>query len=270
MYAAVWTSRHPIDAAAERTTDGIRVDRITSSLEAAARISGKPERLAANLGISFQGSNILGLGFTIEPERAYQPIAEDPRNADVLFPYLNGQDLNSRPDCSASRWVINFHDWPKEKAKTYPELYAQVLSHVKPERDANKRKVRRERWWQYAELARGLYEAIARFDRMIVIAQNSSTQKHIIVPTSQVFDQQLVVFATNDTSTLALLSSALHYWWTIKWGSSMKGDQGTMRATVIVAVRPAATVADKGSAHGGSFSLSGPLLTSMLGERPQT
>jgi hypothetical protein len=43
-----------------------------------------------------------------------------------------------------------------------------------------------------------------------------------------------------------------------------------MRATVMAAVRPAVTVADKGSAHGASFSLSGPLLTSMLGERLQT
>ncbi len=60
--------------------------------------------------MSFQGSIILGLGFTMEPKHATVLIAQDPRNANVLFPYLNGNDVNSRPGCSASRWAINFHD----------------------------------------------------------------------------------------------------------------------------------------------------------------
>ena len=34
----------------------------------------------------------------------------------------------------------------------------------------------------------------------------------------------LGVFATDDTGVLALLSSALHYWWAISRASTMKGD----------------------------------------------
>ena len=45
-----------------------------------------------------------------------------PATLDVVMPYLNGEDLNSRPDCSASRWVINFRDWPLERAEQYPGL----------------------------------------------------------------------------------------------------------------------------------------------------
>ena len=52
------------------------------------------------------------MGFVLEPEEAQRLIEKDPRNKDVLFPYLNGEDLNSRPDQSPSRWVINFFDWP--------------------------------------------------------------------------------------------------------------------------------------------------------------
>ena len=40
-----------------------------------------------------------------------------------LFPYLNGEDLNSRWDCSASRWVINFHDWPIEARTGVSRLF---------------------------------------------------------------------------------------------------------------------------------------------------
>ena len=52
----------------------------------------------------------------------------------MLFPYLNGEDLNSRPDQSPSRWVINFFDWPIEKAMEYPDCFRIVEEKVKPER----------------------------------------------------------------------------------------------------------------------------------------
>jgi hypothetical protein len=223
-YAAVWLSRQSLGVNAERLADGTAVSRITPSLDPASRVRGNPERLAANAGISFQGSIVLGLGFTMEPERAQELIARDPRNKDALFPYLNGQDLNSRPDCSASRWVINFHDWPEEKAMTYPELYTQVLRQVKPERGTNNRKVYRDYWWHYAEKRPAMLESIAALDRAIAITRVSKSVMPALMPTGQVFSEQTVLFATDDTGMLALLSSAAHYWWAIGRASTMKGD----------------------------------------------
>lgn len=220
-YAAVWTSRHVLGANTERRADGIGVSSITASLDPAPRVLGNPERLATNAGKSFQASKLDGLGFTMEPERARELIARDPQNAKVLFPFINGQDLNSRPDCSASRWVINFFDWSEDQAKAYREAYSQVLREVKPERDQNNRKVRRERWWQYGELARGLYEAITKLDRVIALTLHTKTVMPMMVPTGQVFSHALGVFAADDTGMLALLSSAPHYWWTIKYASTI-------------------------------------------------
>ena len=142
-YCAVWTSRAPVEAAAQ-AEKGVVVGDITASLDVAARVAGPARRLLANAGLSFQGSNILGLGFTMEPAKAQRLLADDPRNAEVLFPYLNGQDLNSHPECAASRCVINFHDWPEERARTYRECYAQVRALVKPEREMNNDRRRRE------------------------------------------------------------------------------------------------------------------------------
>jgi hypothetical protein len=224
QYAAVWTSGHRIDSSAERLVDGVTAQRIASTLDPASSIDRNPERLAANAGKAFQASKLDGIGFTMEPARAREMVTRDPRNARVLFPYVNGQDLNSRPDCSGSRWVINFFDWSEERAKTFPEPYAQVLREVKPARDRNNRKARRERWWQYGELARGLYESIRTFDQVIVIALVSKAVMPTIVRTGQVFSHQLGVFADDDTGMLALLSSAPHYWWAIGRASTMKGD----------------------------------------------
>ncbi|HEX8876111.1 MAG TPA: hypothetical protein VF777_05135 [Phycisphaerales bacterium] len=94
---------------------------VTSFLTPPGRVVGKPYRLKANEGKSFQGSIVLGMGFVMAPEEARGLIARSPRNAEVLMPYLNGEDLNSRPDQSPSRWVINFRDWPlKREALTLP------------------------------------------------------------------------------------------------------------------------------------------------------
>src|SRR4029077_8432639 len=122
--------------------------------------SGKPYRLKANESKSFQGSIVLSMGFVITTEDAYRLIEKDRKNKDVLFPFLNGEDLNSRPDQSPSRWVINFFDWPLHRdtapedytgpvAADYPDCLAIIEAKVKPEREKNKRKVRREKWWQY-------------------------------------------------------------------------------------------------------------------------
>ena len=163
------------------------VEGITPFLTVPGQAVGNPERLAANREKSFQGSIVLGMGFVLEPEEAQALIAKDARNADVLFPYLNGQDLNSNPDQSPSRWVINFFDWPldaehddKKKPKgppyaaDYPDCLAIVREKVKPERDKNNRKVYRERWWQYAEKRPALYGAIEGCDRVLVICRHTS------------------------------------------------------------------------------------------------
>ncbi|MEU3338492.1 DNA methyltransferase, partial [Streptomyces sp. NPDC006668] len=99
-YCAVWTSKEQLAPEAGRVLDGEQVAGITSSLDRKSRVSGRPFRLVANQGRSFIGSYVLGKGFILEPQRAYELIERDPRNKDVLFPYLNGEDLNSRPDSS--------------------------------------------------------------------------------------------------------------------------------------------------------------------------
>ncbi|MDW8217289.1 MAG: hypothetical protein RML57_06775 [Acidobacteriota bacterium] len=109
------------------------VSGITPLLTDAGVVTGKPYRLKANAGKAFIGSYVRGIGFVLTPEEAQDLIAKDPKNKDVLFPYLNGEDLNSRPDQSPSRWVINCFDWPLEKAMAYPDCFRIVEEKVLPE-----------------------------------------------------------------------------------------------------------------------------------------
>ncbi len=223
-YCAVWTSRAPLTVAAERCLDGRVVPAITSALLATERAGAGPRRLAGNAGRCFIGSYVLGLGFTMPPERAKELLAADPHHADVLFPYLSGRDLNGDPATAASRWVINFHDWPEDRARHYPQCYQRVRELVKPERDRNHRAVYRRYWWQYAEKRPALATAIAGLSRVVVIALISRTAMPVLVPTGQVLSHKLGVFASDDPALLALLSSAPHYWWTRCRTSTIKTD----------------------------------------------
>jgi hypothetical protein len=58
--------------------------------------------------------------------------------------------------------------------------------------------------------------------RVVVITRVSKTVMPVMVPTGQVMSEQLVVFATDDTGLLALLSSAPHYWWALSWASTLE------------------------------------------------
>ena len=204
-----------------------------------------PKKLTANEGKSFQGSIILGLGFTLSEEEAQGMIGRDPKNAEVLFPYLNGKDLNSHPEQQASRWVINFFDWPEERAHQYAEPYAKVLKDVKPGRlelntktSVGKRRARF--WWQYASDAKTLYHAIGRGDsfqsyseeltgrsqndRVIVQARVSKYFAPYFSRSEYILSEQLVVFVRESNAELALLNSAFHEEWAWKQGSRMKRD----------------------------------------------
>lgn len=205
-----------------------------------------PERLVANGGKSFQGSIVLGLGFTLSEEEAHQWIAEDPRNAEVLFPYLNGEDLNGDPQQRASRWVINFWDWPEERARTYAKPYQRVLEQVKPERQRRRddgrfvlRRPLPERWWQYCEKRPGLYHAIgrghtfenhprdwdSRLQPMSRVVACSEVTKHlafVLVRNVPVFTANVDVFADAAPGFFAVLQSTIHEVWARKQSAKLE------------------------------------------------
>ena len=161
---------------------------ITAFLTLPSSVSGMPNQLKANGSKSFQGSVVLGLGFVLEPEEAQRLIARDARNKDVLFPYLNGEDLNSRPDQSPTRWVINFFDWPIEKAREYSDCFRIIEEKVKPERDRlglksdSSSKGYAKWWWQFGRKGEELYRTIAGSERVLVRSRIANMHSMCWVP----------------------------------------------------------------------------------------
>ncbi|WP_062428735.1 Eco57I restriction-modification methylase domain-containing protein [Herbidospora daliensis] len=223
-YCAIWTTGMLLGDKVKAIKDDVAVPMINSSLDADFQISDDPSKLQANDGTAYQGSKLDGIGFAMDPDVAGIMIDRDSRNSEVLFPFLNGQDLNSDPDCIASRWVVNFRDWEESKARSYTDPYDHVVRLVKPVRANHSEKRTREAWWRYQRSRPELYEAISRLDRVIALTRVSKLVMPAMVHTGQVISEAVVVFATDDTAMLALLSSAQHYWWARARASSMKAD----------------------------------------------
>jgi len=238
--------------------DERKVAGITPYLVEIQDVTGTPYRLAANSGKSFQGSIVLGMGFVLEPEEAEALIRKDPRNMDVLFPYLNGEDVNSRPDQSPSRWVINFHDWPLERtaegqwksadtvqrkawlrsgvvpkdypekvAADYPDCLGIVEEKVRPERQRLMGRntigtKRAQFWWRYGSEAKDLYAAIQGLERVLVGVLHTKYWNPAYQPNDLVFSHALVVMALPQGAHFLIIASTMHEPWAREYGGSLE------------------------------------------------
>ena len=104
-----------------RRLDGDAVETITAFLFHRGGHED-PGRLKANVRKSFQGSIVLGMGFTFDDTdkkgvasslaEMRRLIEEDRRNQEVIFPYIGGEEVNTSPTHAHHRYVINFHTYP--------------------------------------------------------------------------------------------------------------------------------------------------------------
>jgi hypothetical protein len=183
-----------------------------------------PVVLTSNSSKSFKGSDLLGTGFTMSYEEANSLKVKDARNNDVLFPFINGEDLNNSVSQEATRFVINFFDWPIEKAKKYIDCFKIIEERVLPERLIQKDKIAKEKYWIYLRRRPELYQTIDPLSKVLLIAQTSKTVAPCFVPNGQVYSTATIAFATDKFSFYSVLQSTLHNVWAWKYGSTMKTD----------------------------------------------
>lgn len=211
--------------------DGKEVERITAFLFHAGG-NDDPVRLKANADKSFQGSIVLGMGFTFDdtnPEanslaEMQRLIEKNPRNQERIFPFIGGEEVNTSPTHSHHRYVINFGDMSEQEAWKWPDLMRIVEEKVKPERDVQKRDALRERWWQYAEKRPGLCRAISGMDRVLVTPCYSNKMYFTFIDSKVVASNKLNVFPFDYYSFFSITQSNIHEVWARNFSSTLKDD----------------------------------------------
>lgn len=178
--------------------------------------------LVSNDSLSYQGCILVGMGFTLTPEERDSLVARNSRNAERIFPYLGGEEVNSSPTQTFHRYVINFGAMPLEDAEAWPDLVSILREKVKPERDSVNREAHRKYWWQYGDKRPSLFAALAPLKRCLV---TGIVSKHLMFswqPANRVFSHQLYVFPTDSDAFFATLHSRIHEPWAWLLSSSME------------------------------------------------
>jgi hypothetical protein len=245
--------------------DGRLVDRITAFLFQKGT-DDDPLRLKANEDKSFQGTILLGMGFTFDDtdktgvsnsiSLMHELIRRNPQNAERIFPYIGGEEVNDSPTHAHHRYVINFLQMPLRReeldetwacanertrarwlqtgvvppdyldpvAADWSDLLAIVETKVKPERLIQNREMRARYWWRHGEVAPALYAAIRGLETVLATCRHQPQWVVGLLPAKSVFAESLVVFTTDDGAMLALLQSRVHEYWGRAFGSTMKDD----------------------------------------------
>jgi hypothetical protein len=213
--------------------DGRPVRRISAYL-VEGELDTSPKPLAANARKAFQGSIVLGMGFTFDDEAAAKGTAsslddmrrlieKDPRNAERIFPYIGGEEVNNDPKQEHHRYVIDFGEKNEAEVRaSWPELIETVERLVKPQRDILDRAARRERWWRFGDRQPGLYHAIAGLPRVLAITRVSPYLSIAQLPSRTVYSEQLVVLAFANFAPFAALQSRAHEVWTRFFASTLE------------------------------------------------
>ena len=258
--------------------DGRKVPSITAFLFHAGG-SDDPARLSCNAGKTFEGVKIYGSGFTFDDTdnrgiatsiaQMQLLLQKDEHNAERIFPYIGGEEVNDSPTQAHHRYVINFADFPLERsangvpwlklsgqaqrqqmrdgfvapdypgpvAADWPDLLSIVRERVKPERLAQKDEVGRRLWWQFLRQRHELNSAKNGLARVLV--QSSQAYVHLLPsfqPTDKVLANSLVVFVFDSYAAAAVLTTRVHEIWARFFsGTALKADLAITRR---IASRP--------------------------------
>jgi len=122
----------------DRELDGQPVSSINANLTSGLDLS-RARPLDDNLGISFMGDT-KGGPFDIDSDTAARlirhPNPDGRSNSDVVRPWVNGQDLTSRP---RGMFIVDFGvDMSEQEAALYEAPFEFVRDAVKPQREQSR------------------------------------------------------------------------------------------------------------------------------------
>jgi hypothetical protein len=171
--------------------------------------------LRANADISNPGFKLHGAGFIVTPEDSARLEADAP-----IKIYRNGRDLTERPRGVS---VIDLYGHEADAVRRrWPATYQWVLERVKPERDHNKREVRKRNWWLFGETNPKLRHQLAGLPRYIATVETAKHRVFQFLDAAIAPDNMLTAIAIDDAYFLGVLSSRIHVVWALAQGGTLE------------------------------------------------
>jgi len=191
--------------------------RISARLRPMLDGESKPIPLTANGSMCFQGVVPAGDGFKFADSPPFTVNAQD--CGSIVKPYLIGKDLVQSVQ---RRFIIDCFGMSETELRSKePNIYQHLLTHVKPERDQNRRSSYKEKWWLFAEPRPAMRKALSGLKRFIGTPYTSKFRPFVFIDTKVIPDAMIYVIATDDGYFLGVLSSSLHGAWANNSGGKM-------------------------------------------------
>lgn len=212
-----------------------QVDRIPASLSASVDVT-EAKALAVNVAAKacYQGQTHGHEAFLLSADEARALCAASPANADVLFPYLIGEDLLTEPFGAPTRWLIDFSPRTEAESRRYKEPFDRILARALPDREraANAERARNavvsttssnrvnrhhERflraYWLPSYPRGELIERLGRISRYIACSRVAKRPIFAFVSAAVRPSDALSVFPFEDDYSFGVLQSSLHWAW---------------------------------------------------------
>jgi hypothetical protein len=183
----------------------------------------------------FQGQTHGHEGFLIPASRALQILKEYPAYAEVLKPFLIGDELVSNYCSQPERFVIDFTLIDAIESSVYGELYKIVERTVLPEREIRakeqdeenkqalgnnpKAKINKHHinfynnWWQLSYGREEMLNSISKLTRYISSSRVSLRPIVEFISINIRPNDALMVFSFDDDYSFGIISSNLHWLW---------------------------------------------------------
>ena len=205
----------PEDSAERISIFWKNVSQIFANLRSGSNVSNAV-KLQSNDLLASRGVCLHGAGFLLNAKEI-EEWGKDYLSS-IVKPYRNGRDLVAY---SRNLFVIDFFGLSELQASQYVRPFQKVLEEVKPERDVNKRKVRKDNWWLFGETMPKTRESIASLSRYIATPETAKHRTFQFLDCSILPDNKLVVIALEDAYFLGILSSKIHVTWSLAAGGRL-------------------------------------------------
>lgn len=189
-------------------------------------LRGEPFSLCANASVVCKGHELQGDGFKIDAAEAHQLQASDPKNAEIIFPLITGEVLNSSPRFEPEGFVINFGERPLDEAKLYSQPLEIIRQRVKPERDlyvgdTGRDRYLRKNWWLFRGHRTEIVEYSRKHSKILVCTVHTKYVVFAFIPSRVVATPSMFCFLFDRFSHFALLQSSVHDVWASLYATAL-------------------------------------------------
>lgn len=198
-------------------------------------------------GFCYQGQTHGNEFFLIKDlDKAKALLNKNPKNKEVLFPFLIGDRLVGAKKSQPDRYVMDFRKKDIFEASTYKELFKIIEEKILPEKTSKAEEEKRKNeetlkknpkakvnhdhenalksWWQFFRPRNEVMNILERKKRYIVCSRVTKRPIFEFVSSEIHPNDALMVFPLEDDYSFGIFSSAVHWLWFNARCSSLKGD----------------------------------------------